>query len=126
MSLTEAVKSCFANYATFTGRARRSEYWFFTLFIGIVTIILEILIAIGVASLTGWLIYLSGILMALFGIGCIIPSLAVAVRRLHDIGKSGLYYLCGFIPLVGPILLLIWAVTDSQPEENKWGTNPKK
>jgi uncharacterized membrane protein YhaH (DUF805 family) len=55
-----------------------------------------------------------------------IPGLAVTVRRLHDVGKSGWWYLLAFIPLIGAIILLVWFCTDSQAGTNKWGANPKE
>ena len=103
----DAVKACFNKFATFEGRANRAEYWWWTLFCFI----------IGWASITpilGWFI-----MLALF-----IPSLAVTVRRLHDIGKSGLYYLVCFVPLIGSIILIILCIQPSQEGENEYGVNP--
>ena len=65
------------------------------------------------------------LLYFVYALAIFIPSIAVCVRRLHDIGKSGWYYFIGLIPLVGGIILLVWFCTDSQLGENQWGANPK-
>jgi uncharacterized membrane protein YhaH (DUF805 family) len=118
-------------YADFSGRARRKEYWMFILFymiFGTVAMILDKMLGTtfrttfsfsGQPLGYGW-IYLIYILAT------ILPALAVGVRRLHDIGKSGWNYLLGLIPLVGAIILLVWACKESQSGENKWGLNPKQ
>lgn len=123
MSFQEAVQSVFQNYANFNGRARRSEYWFFVLFTMCVSIILGIISAIfsGSEAMSTILSVITGI----FSLAILVPQLAVGVRRLHDVGKSGWYFLFGLIPLVGSILLLVWFCTDSQPGDNKFGPNPK-
>ena len=114
-------------YADFSGRARRKEYWMFTLFCLIFFIVAAILDNVlgttfkiaGQSLPYGWL-------YVILGLATIVPSLAVCVRRLHDIGKSGWYYFIGLIPLVGGIILLVWFCQDSQTGENKWGVNPKE
>ena len=106
------------NYAVFSGRARRKEYWMFALFNFIFALVLSL---IGV--LTFGMLY---ILAILYGVAVFVPALAVAVRRLHDIGKSGWYYFIILIPLAGPIWLLVLMCTDSQPGGNKSGPNPKE
>ena len=113
-------------YATFSGRARRSEYWYFTLVSSIFSIvaiiadnILGTKFAIGSQSLPYGYIYI------LYVLAVLIPGLAVTVRRLHDVGKSGWFFLIVFIPIVGAIWILVLMFTDSKAEENKWGANPK-
>lgn len=110
------------NYAGFDGRAQRAEYWFFVLFNMIASIICLVLDGLfgTYDSQTG-----IGLFYVLYTLGVLIPSFAVAVRRLHDIGKSGWWILLGLIPLIGPIVLLIFFVLDSQPGENRFGPNPK-
>lgn len=110
-------------YAVFAGRSRRSEYWYFVLFYVLICIVLAI-----VDGMTGTLSPVTGIglLGALFAIAMIIPSITVGVRRLHDIGKSGWWLLIGFIPVLGVILLIVWACRDSQPGPNEYGPNPKE
>jgi len=109
-------------YAIFNGRARRKEYWMFVLFytiFGIVAVILDNVF--GTASKdTGY-----GIIYGLYSLAMILPALAVAVRRLHDTGKSGWWLFISLIPLIGSIWLLVLLVTDGQPSENKYGPNPK-
>ncbi|HET8692319.1 MAG TPA: DUF805 domain-containing protein [Steroidobacteraceae bacterium] len=110
-------------YAVFTGRSRRSEYWYFVLFYFLICIVLAI-----VDTMTGTMSaqYGMGVLGSLFALAMVIPSIAVGVRRLHDIGKSGWWLLVGFIPLVGLIVLIVWACRDSQPGTNAYGPNPKE
>ncbi len=103
-------------FGDFKGRARRSEYWYFTLFVMIFAI---------VAIVIDGILWETPILYLLVVLASIVPSLAVAVRRLHDTGHSGWYYLIALIPLAG-ILLLVWFVQDSDPGPNKWGPNPKE
>ena len=115
MSFIDAVKTCFSKYVTFSGRARRSEYWWWFLFAVIVYIVSG---AIDAAAGTYPIIYAICIL-AIF-----LPTLAVTVRRLHDTGRSGWWILLGLIPLVGSIILIVFYCQDSQGP-NKYGENPK-
>ena len=114
------------NYANFSGRARRREYWMYVLVQSIIMIGLMIL-----DSILGLDFELQGISLGygyLYSIGGIvhfIPSLAVLVRRLHDVGKSGWFYFIGLIPLIGAIWLLILFCTEGQKQDNKWGPDPK-
>jgi uncharacterized membrane protein YhaH (DUF805 family) len=111
---------CIRQYADFKGRARRTEYWMFTLVCSIISYGLQIIAPFcGDAKLI-----ISGFLM-IFGLVLLVPSFAVAVRRLHDVGKSGWFYLIVFIPIIGMIWLFVLFCTDSQYGENKWGPNPK-
>ncbi len=103
-------------YADFKGRASRSEYWYFTLFHLLVVILL---LRFFLGSNT-----LFNIICGVYYFGSIIPQLALTVRRLHDIGNSGWFFLVSFIPIIGPILMLVWSLTDSQPGVNQWGPNP--
>ena len=114
-------------YVDFSGRARRKEFWMFNLFSMIFIIVAMVLDRVlgttfnlyGQSLGYGWF-YL------IYCLAVFIPGLAVAVRRLHDIGKSGWNYFIGLIPLVGAIILLVWLCKDSQVGENKWGVNPKE
>lgn len=110
-------------YADFSGRARRMEYWMFTLFnmiFAIVAMTLDNILGIAIEGI-GY-----GPLYGLYALAVLIPGLAVTVRRLHDVGKSGWMFLIVLIPLVGAIWLLVLMVTDSQQGTNKWGKNPKE
>ena len=106
-------------YAVFSGRARRKEYWMFVLFNIIITGVLEILLFATNSSV------IVTILLGIYGIGVIIPSLAVVVRRLHDTNKSGGFIFISLIPLVGTIILLVFLCQDSTPGENRFGPSPK-
>ena len=113
---------CLQHYADFNGRARRSEYWYYTLFnflIYIACVVLALLLAI--ATDTPGFIALA----YLWGLATLLPTIAVCVRRLHDTGKSGWFYLTVLIPLVGGILMLVWMCTDSEQGHNGYGPNPK-
>ncbi len=116
MSFGEAVSSVFRQYAKFSGRARRKEYWYFCLFNFIV------IVALGIIEV---LINAEDILTSIFAIAIFLPGLALSVRRLHDIGKSGWWYLICLIPFVGGIILFVWACFDSKKEENQYGPSPK-
>lgn len=116
MSFTDSIKSVFSQYVGFKGRARRSEYWWFALFNIIVGVVISLIV-----RLTGW-----NFLSILYSLAVLLPGIAVAVRRLHDIGKSGWFYLFAFIPLVGSIILLVWFCKDSEPGANAYGPNPKE
>jgi len=109
-------------YAVFEGRARRREYWFYVLFVVIISVVLAI-----VDRFTGTYsaAYGTGLLGGLFSLAILIPSLAVGARRLHDTGRSGWWLLIGLIPLVGAIVLIVFFVIDSQPGTNAYGPNPK-
>ena len=122
MTFTEAIQSVFSKYATFDGRARRSEYWYFVLFTMLVNVVLNVGTTLTGGSHFSWVFTGAS---GLFSLATLIPSLAVAWRRMHDIGKSGVWNLLVLIPLVGSIILLIWHCTDSQPGENMYGPNPK-
>jgi uncharacterized membrane protein YhaH (DUF805 family) len=108
-------------YAVFGGRARRTEYWIFALVNAAVSMLLAFVDnAFGMTVAYG-----VGTLSSLYGLAVLIPSLAVSVRRLHDTGRSGWWWLIGLVPVIGIIVLLIFAAQDSQPGTNKYGPNPK-
>ena len=110
------------NYANFKGRARRKAYWMFVLFNLIALVVLSFIEgAIGLSGQNGY-----GILTGLYTLAIILPLIALAVRRLHDTGRSGWWILIGLVPLIGPIVLIVFYVTDSQPGSNEYGPNPKE
>ena len=103
------------NYANFNGRASRQEYWMYNLFIFIFTIV--------VGFIDGFLSL--GFLSLLYVLAILIPGLAVLVRRLHDVNKSGWWFFIIFIPIIGTIWMLILLCTDGNPGENSYGPSPK-
>ncbi len=109
-------------YAVFSGRSRRSEYWYFILFYLIIYIALAV-----IDGVTGSFDSKSGIglLTSIFALALLIPSLSVSVRRLHDTDRSGWWLLIGFIPLIGAIVLIVFFVQDSGAGTNRFGSNPK-
>jgi len=110
------------NYVNFQGRARRKAYWMFVLFNIIAIVVLGMIDgALGLGGQSGY-----GILSGIYSLAIILPGLAVAVRRLHDTGRSGWWMLIGLVPVVGPIVLLVFFVQDSQPGSNQFGPNPKE
>jgi uncharacterized membrane protein YhaH (DUF805 family) len=104
------------NYANFKGRARRKEYWMFALF--------NVIFAF-VALIIDYVIGTWGVIYGLYVLAIIIPSLAVFVRRMHDLDKSGWWFFIWFIPLIGAIWLLVLLCTDGTAGENKYGASPK-
>ena len=110
------------NYAVFQGRAQRSEYWFFALFYVLISILAAILDGILGTFNAETGIGAFGLLVTL---ALLIPSISVGVRRLHDIGRSGWWLLIGLIPLIGWIILIVFATLDSEPAVNQYGPNPK-
>ena len=118
MNMIEAVKAVFSNYATFSGRARRAEYWWFVLFNLIVSAVLALLFGNGHGMGGG------GMINSLWSLAVLLPSLAVGARRLHDIDRSGWWLLIGFIPLIGLIVLIVFFATRGTAGPNRFGTDP--
>jgi len=114
MGFGQAISAGFSNYVNFRDRACRSEYWYWVLFVilgDIVTIIIDALIGAQVTS-------------SIFGLVVLIPGIAVSIRRLHDLDRTGWWILLGFIPLIGWIILLIWYVTKGTDGPNRFGPDP--
>jgi len=113
----------FRKFADFSGRARRKEYWMFVLFNVIISIVLSFADrALGLVSRDGG----TGLLSGIYTLIVLIPGIAVAVRRLHDTGRTGWFILLGLIPCVGGIILLVFALQDSDMGTNEYGPNPKE
>lgn len=106
----DAMKLYFTRYADFSGRSRRSEYWWATLGI----MILGYVVGLILGDSLSWI----------WSLATLVPSLAICVRRLHDVGKSGWFYLWILLPLIGSIILIVQFCKDST-EDNQWGPNPK-
>ena len=116
MDFQTSIKTCFNKFAVFSGRASRSEFWFFVLFGclgGIITVIIDVMIL-------GYPYEENGPINLIFSVALIIPSISVAARRLHDINKSGWWQLL-WITIIGGILLIIWHATEGENKKNKFG-----
>ena len=99
MTFQESIKVCFSKYADFSGRATRPEYWWFFLFLVLASLVLSMI---------------SPVLSGLFSLGMLLPSIAVATRRLHDTNRSGWWQLLVLLPLVGFIVLLVFLAQDTK------------
>lgn len=110
---------CLKNYVNFSGRARRKEYWFFYLFQILIGFTLGLILAI-----TGFSKDTIDIFSGLINLALFLPALAVSVRRLHDVGRSGWWWLIAFT-IIGLIPLFIWTVTETKQEKNQWGSPAK-
>jgi uncharacterized membrane protein YhaH (DUF805 family) len=117
MTFQESVQKCFREYATFSGRAARPEFWWFALFLLGANIVLGL---IDNAIFWGD----TQVLGPLFTLATIIPAIAVSVRRLHDIGKSGWWVLLHLIPIIGFLVMLYFYVQPTEPGENEYGPAP--
>ena len=125
MSFFDAIKSYFKNYATFKGRARRSEFWFTVLFTVLVSSALSIVFPGPIETVWDMDVEQSSAAENLWSLATIVPSLAVTWRRLHDVGRSGNYFFFVLIPIAGIIMLLIQLTKDSEPGENQYGVPVK-
>jgi uncharacterized membrane protein YhaH (DUF805 family) len=126
MSPVDAIKSFFSNYANFKGRARRSEFWYSFLFVGVVGFILNLVMPGQVMDFGGGLVIQgTGILAQLWSLATLVPGLAVVWRRFHDTNTGGPYYFMVLIPLVGAILVIIKWATEGTAGPNAYG-NPVK
>ena len=124
MGFFEAVRSVFGKYATFSGRARRAEHWWFYLF--------NVLV-VNIAPVLGWVFssgayepdYRLGDLFSLvIGLGLLLPGIAVWCRRQHDVGRSGWWWLLVFVPVIGWIVLFYWSVRRGDVGANDYGPDP--
>lgn len=109
-------------YCCFSGRARRKEYWMFVLFNFIAAVVIGFVGAFlaGLTNVTAF-----AFLGTIYNIAVIVPSMGLLFRRLHDIGKSGWWWLIGLVPFVGWIVIIVFCCLDSQPGDNQYGPNPK-
>ena len=120
MNFQQAVTSAFSKYVTFSGRAARSEFWYFALFCFVGGLFLSGLDAI----LFGWMSGDVRVLGAIFSLVTVLPSISVAVRRLHDTERSGWWWWLVLIPIVGWIILIIWYATEGTKGDNDYGADP--
>lgn len=113
---------CFRQYVDFSGRARRKEYWMFSLLNFVFAFVLGIIdVSLGWTSSEIGI----GVLGGFYSLAALVPGLAVCVRRLHDIGKSGWNLFLALIPLVGAFVLIVWYCQEGEFSSNAWGANPK-
>ena len=112
MGFGEAIGTCFRKYVVFSGRAQRPEYWYWFLF--------EVLVSI-LAAIVDYAIFGIGLISTLTGVGLLLPSLAVKVRRLHDIDRSGWWMLIMLVPVGGLIILIVFACLRGTPGPNRFG-----
>lgn len=135
MGFADAVRSAFSKYATFSGRARRAEFWWFALFQFLGNIAAGVLDAVvfGVSVMppavdlesgTGFEVFTPSVFGGAFALATIIPAISVAVRRLHDLDRSGWWWWLWLIPIVGWIVLLVWYVSRGTVGPNRFGTDP--
>lgn len=111
-TLKNCYKKFWQNYTNFSGRARRSEYWF-------------VVLANFLIAFVNIIPYVGQVLYSLYALAVLVPTLALIVRRLHDLGKEWYYIFFLFIPIAGQIIMLVWLCTDSQVGANQFGANPK-
>lgn len=129
MDISTSIKTCFSKYVTFSGRAQRSEFWWWVLFIMITNVILTIVDS----TLFGTVTTGPGsfeastempVLSGIFGLVTLLPSISVAVRRLHDTDRSGWWYWIALVPLVGFIFLIVWFASEGTRGQNRYGRDP--
>lgn len=148
MSFIEAIRTVLNKYAVFQGRARRAEYWWWALFAALVGIVVQVLlvvaggpsaasvqISVPGSTVVDWQLaesqqlgagyWIAFALMVVISLALVLPSLAVTVRRLHDTGRSGWWILFELVPLVGPIVMLVFYLTPGAIGENAYGPDPK-
>ena len=122
MVFTQSISSGFSNYVNFSGRSGRSEYWYWVLFYLLAYIVL--VIAAGVLGAMGGET-IAVVVQLVFAVAVFLPSIAVCVRRFHDIDKSGWWVLIGLIPLIGPLVVLYFMVQPSDESDNRFGPVPE-
>lgn len=109
MDFPTSIKTCFSKYVDFSGRASRSEFWYFHLFCFLASFMIAIVDATS-----------AGVFGTIFSLFVMLPALAVGARRLHDIDKSGWWQLISLIPIVGFIILIVWFCQKSDPNTNRF------
>ncbi|MDE5632621.1 MAG: DUF805 domain-containing protein [Muribaculaceae bacterium] len=113
----DAVKRAVTvNYCNFNGRSSRSEYWWYALAVAILNVVISTVLSGSPSVMQA----VSGVIT----LGLLLPGLGLAVRRLHDINKSGWYLLLALIPIVGAIILIVWFCKESEPQTNQYGPVP--
>lgn len=116
-SAIDWFKKALSNFTNFKGRARRKEYWYFYLVFFVISF---------VAAIIDSILGTDEMILGLVSLVLLLPAIAVSVRRLHDIDKSGWWYLISLIPLIGSIVLFLWSIKDTVPVANQWGQPARK
>ncbi len=129
MTFGAAIKTCFSKYVTFSGRAQRSEFWWWILFTWITTIVLSIADSFLFGTVTtqdgGFEASTdTAILSAIFSLAILLPTISVIVRRLHDTDRTGWWYWLALVPLVGIIILIVWWASKGTDGPNRFGADP--
>ncbi len=121
MGFGEAVRTCWSKYGDFDGRAARAEFWWWVLFVALVQLLASALLGLGLALFqnSGFLQWLLVLVFMVIALACILPTIAVSVRRLHDRDLSGWWYLLAFVPF-GNLVLLIWYVLPGTTGPNRF------
>lgn len=123
MSFGQAISSVFSQYATFSGRARRSEYWYWVLFVVLLSVVASLLDSVLKLKVVEGAPY--GWITVIVSLALIIPGIAVTVRRLHDTDRSGWWYLLTFVCGIGALIVLVFCIIEGTPGPNKYGDSPK-
>ncbi len=121
MNLVDAIKSGFVRCFDFSGRSIRSEFWYWTLFITVASIILSIIDAY-IAGVS-WADHGTGVFEGIFGLLTVIPGLSITIRRLHDVNRTG-WWVFLFFTIIGIILLIYWACIKGTDGKNRFGEDP--
>lgn len=127
MNFTAAIKSVLRNYTNFSGRASRPELWYWFLAVLLVSVVIAIIEGALIAPLLGFEPFSADAgqpLALVFNLALILPSIAVAVRRLHDIGRAGWWFLIQLVPIIGSLVLLWWYIQPGTGEPNEYGLPP--
>ncbi len=124
MTMIDAVKTVLGKYATFSGRAARPEFWWYTLFLLVLVAVLNIIDGAIIAPMLGFEPFQAEAgepISTLVALALVIPTIAVSVRRLHDTDRSGWWYLIGIVPIIGTLLLLWWYTRPGTEGQNRFG-----
>lgn len=124
MNMPSAIRSAFSQYVGFAGRAARSEFWYWILFVILVSVCLSVIDGAIIAPMTGYEQFAPEAgqpLQIIFNLATLLPTLAVTVRRLHDTDRSGWWILLGLIPIIGNLILLWWYIQAGTEQENEYG-----
>ena len=129
MTFMDSISACFSKYISFSGRASRSEFWWFMLFILVGSFVVgaadAVIFGSNVFMLGGMeFSYSAGYIGNIFALATFLPAWAVEVRRLHDTGRSGWWLLLWLIPMIGFIILLIWLIGKGDEDDNEYGPDP--